>query len=348
MEAVEDFYAVLQIPVSASNEDIKQAYRKLSKQWHPDKNKGSEESSNMMAKINEAQFILSDPSRRQKYDAQRLSSKTSAHQPGDTGPSNDQTHNLSSSVKATADFLGVNATVRKNVSDLEQKLKAKRDKERAASQACNERSSNTSFHTPAASGYGASFSAPPFFQGTGHHEPIPPPGTRFGAPAGYQFSGGSPYYSHPADHQPYYHDDFSYGHKHSMSAQASPFFPSMNPQPHWGGGRYENHHREDPPSRPSGQRYSAPSWSTAHQQEPVRAKFCTVKLVYKTKSREVQVRPELTVKELIAQHKPRAASSDKLSLTVGQIIVDLHSNFTVEECIAERQTNIFKFDDDEW
>lgn len=38
---IKDYYRILNIGVNASNDEIKQAYRKLSKQWHPDINKSS-------------------------------------------------------------------------------------------------------------------------------------------------------------------------------------------------------------------------------------------------------------------------------------------------------------------
>ena len=58
-------YDVLGLARTATADEIKKAYHKLSKQWHPDKNAGSSE---MFLKIKEAYDILHDPRKRQVYD----------------------------------------------------------------------------------------------------------------------------------------------------------------------------------------------------------------------------------------------------------------------------------------
>lgn len=62
-----DYYRVLGIPRTASAEDIKRAYRKLAREYHPDKNKakGAEERFKL---VNEANEVLSDAKKRQAYD----------------------------------------------------------------------------------------------------------------------------------------------------------------------------------------------------------------------------------------------------------------------------------------
>ncbi|XP_012556009.1 dnaJ homolog subfamily C member 16 isoform X1 [Hydra vulgaris] len=60
-------YDVLGVDPSYSPEQIKTAYKKLAKQWHPDKNKDPNAAA-MMMQINEAYEILSDPDRKQQYD----------------------------------------------------------------------------------------------------------------------------------------------------------------------------------------------------------------------------------------------------------------------------------------
>jgi len=55
-------YKVLGVPVGASNEEIKKAYRQLAMEWHPDRNAGSEESEEKMRQINVAyQNLTSAP-----------------------------------------------------------------------------------------------------------------------------------------------------------------------------------------------------------------------------------------------------------------------------------------------
>lgn len=63
-----DYYKVLGVDKSASQEDIKKAYRKLAVKFHPDKNPGDKKSEEKFKEINEANDVLSDPEKRKKYD----------------------------------------------------------------------------------------------------------------------------------------------------------------------------------------------------------------------------------------------------------------------------------------
>lgn len=63
-----DLYAVLGVSKSASGDELKQAYRKMSKEWHPDKHKGDKSAETKFKAINEAYETLSDPKKRQMYD----------------------------------------------------------------------------------------------------------------------------------------------------------------------------------------------------------------------------------------------------------------------------------------
>jgi molecular chaperone DnaJ len=62
-----DYYQLLQVPPDASAEDVKRAYRRLAREYHPDRNPdpGARE---QMAEINRAYEVLSDPERRARYD----------------------------------------------------------------------------------------------------------------------------------------------------------------------------------------------------------------------------------------------------------------------------------------
>lgn len=66
-----DFYAILTVERTASDEEIKQAYRRLAMQYHPDKNAGSKESEERFKEISEAYNVLSDTKRRAEYDEAR-------------------------------------------------------------------------------------------------------------------------------------------------------------------------------------------------------------------------------------------------------------------------------------
>jgi molecular chaperone DnaJ len=66
-----DFYKILGIAKDASDADIKKAYRKLARQYHPDTNSGEAAAEKKFKDISEAYSVLSDPDERQQYDAIR-------------------------------------------------------------------------------------------------------------------------------------------------------------------------------------------------------------------------------------------------------------------------------------
>ena len=63
-----DFYDILGISRTASESDIKQAYRKLSKELHPDKHKGDKTVETKFKEVNQAYEVLSNPEKRRMYD----------------------------------------------------------------------------------------------------------------------------------------------------------------------------------------------------------------------------------------------------------------------------------------
>ena len=78
----ESYYKILGLPTKASAEEIKRAYRKQAKRWHPDLNSSSEASSQFV-RINEAYEILSDPRKRAVYDnKQRVRARDAAAMAG--------------------------------------------------------------------------------------------------------------------------------------------------------------------------------------------------------------------------------------------------------------------------
>ncbi len=66
-----DYYRVLQVPRNASLEDIKRAYRRLARKFHPDVNPNNRQAEERLKEINEAYAVLSDPEARQRYDRER-------------------------------------------------------------------------------------------------------------------------------------------------------------------------------------------------------------------------------------------------------------------------------------
>ena len=68
MAVKRDYYDVLGISKQASNQEIKKAYRKLAKKYHPDTNPGDEEAEKLFKEVTEAYNVLSDEEKRKLYD----------------------------------------------------------------------------------------------------------------------------------------------------------------------------------------------------------------------------------------------------------------------------------------
>jgi molecular chaperone DnaJ len=69
MPAVRDPYQTLGVDRKASDEEIKKAYRKLARQYHPDRNAGDKAAEERFKEVQEAYSILSDPEKRKAYDS---------------------------------------------------------------------------------------------------------------------------------------------------------------------------------------------------------------------------------------------------------------------------------------
>lgn len=66
-----DPYLLLEVPPTATIDDIKKAYRRLAKKWHPDTNGGSTEAADMFKKVKAAYDCLVDPIKRAAEDLKR-------------------------------------------------------------------------------------------------------------------------------------------------------------------------------------------------------------------------------------------------------------------------------------
>ena len=65
---VRDYYAILGVSRNASEKEIKQAYRRLARKYHPDVNPGDKAAEAKFKEMSEAYEVLSDPEKRKKYD----------------------------------------------------------------------------------------------------------------------------------------------------------------------------------------------------------------------------------------------------------------------------------------
>jgi molecular chaperone DnaJ len=66
--AEKDYYEILGVKKTATEAELKKAYRDLAKKYHPDKNKGNKEAENKFKEISEAYAVLSDKEKREQYD----------------------------------------------------------------------------------------------------------------------------------------------------------------------------------------------------------------------------------------------------------------------------------------
>lgn len=63
-----DPYSVLGVSKTATQDEVKKAYRKLAMQYHPDKNKGDKKSEEKFKEVNNAYEVLGDAKKRKEYD----------------------------------------------------------------------------------------------------------------------------------------------------------------------------------------------------------------------------------------------------------------------------------------
>jgi molecular chaperone DnaJ len=77
-----DYYKVLGVPKDATEAEIKKAYRKLAREYHPDANKGNAKAEERFKEISEANDILGDPKKRKEYDEARALFGNGGFRPG--------------------------------------------------------------------------------------------------------------------------------------------------------------------------------------------------------------------------------------------------------------------------
>src|SRR5665213_1979227 len=80
-----DYYKVLGVERKASGDDIRKAFRKLARVYHPDVAKDKKQAEEKFKEINEANEVLSDPDKRKKYDEPGADWKNGGPRPGPGG-----------------------------------------------------------------------------------------------------------------------------------------------------------------------------------------------------------------------------------------------------------------------
>src|SRR5204863_8278388 len=98
--AKQDYYELLGVPRKASAKDIRSAFRKLARKYHPDLNPGDKSAEEKFKQLQEAYDVLSDTKKRQMYD--QVGFYSDNYQPGAASPGNES----SDSPNVNFDFSG--------------------------------------------------------------------------------------------------------------------------------------------------------------------------------------------------------------------------------------------------
>jgi len=103
----ENFYEILGVKEDSTKDEIKKAYRKLSLQWHPDKNPGNSEAISKFQKISEAYETLSDEFKRKEYDGRNSNPFMRMNSMGGNGEFNNMDEIFSTMFGGNSPFAGM-------------------------------------------------------------------------------------------------------------------------------------------------------------------------------------------------------------------------------------------------
>ena len=112
---MEDWYQVLQISRQAKEEEIKAAYRRLAKEYHPDSHPGDRECERKFREISEAYSILSHEEKRRKYDEELKGIKAGKKAAGQDAEAKSKDIEVQNIHKKFEEFFGFNTKTKEIV-----------------------------------------------------------------------------------------------------------------------------------------------------------------------------------------------------------------------------------------
>ena len=118
-----NLYEILKISHNASQDDVKKAYRKLAKEYHPDMNPNNKQAEVKFTEIGKAYEVLGDVIKRKEYDLKNTTTQSNSNKRAQTNKQTEKPFDFSMSGKAFENFFGFDSKTGEITN--EQKLKNK-------------------------------------------------------------------------------------------------------------------------------------------------------------------------------------------------------------------------------